>query len=185
MNRVLLTGRLTRDPELRTTAGGKAVALIEFLAGVSLTRPTPGQARAVGAALAQAHLAARDFGLHRANALGPRTRMVAVGLASNAVGTINPIRRIADMPTMFRIAQLVGEAEFGERFSAVAERRQRIARLRRRLAQQVGQASIRDILADRIDQRQRVAHVLGHRRIDAADVDLHHRGRLRIGRCRQ
>lgn len=26
MNRVLLTGRLTRDPELRTTAGGKAVA---------------------------------------------------------------------------------------------------------------------------------------------------------------
>jgi single-strand DNA-binding protein len=26
MNKVLLTGRLTRDPELRTTAGGKAVA---------------------------------------------------------------------------------------------------------------------------------------------------------------
>ena len=26
MNRVLITGRLTRDPELRTTAGGKAVA---------------------------------------------------------------------------------------------------------------------------------------------------------------
>jgi single-strand DNA-binding protein len=25
MNKVLLTGRLTRDPELRTTAGGKAV----------------------------------------------------------------------------------------------------------------------------------------------------------------
>jgi len=30
-------------------------------------------------------------------ALGPRTRLVAVGLASNAVGTINPVRRIADM----------------------------------------------------------------------------------------
>ena len=28
MNRVLLTGRLTRDPELRTTAGGKAVATV-------------------------------------------------------------------------------------------------------------------------------------------------------------
>ncbi len=28
-------------------------------------------------------------------AIGPRTRLVAVGLASNAVGTINPIRRIA------------------------------------------------------------------------------------------
>ena len=38
MNRVLLTGRLTRDPELRTTAGGKSVAQFsvashEFVAG--------------------------------------------------------------------------------------------------------------------------------------------------------
>jgi len=38
MNRVLLTGRLTRDPELRTTAGGKAVvqfsvASHEYVAG--------------------------------------------------------------------------------------------------------------------------------------------------------
>ncbi len=30
-------------------------------------------------------------------ALGPRTRLVAVGLASNAVGTVNPIRHIADL----------------------------------------------------------------------------------------
>jgi cysteine desulfurase family protein (TIGR01976 family) len=30
-------------------------------------------------------------------ALGPRTRVVAVGLASNAVGTINPIRQIVEM----------------------------------------------------------------------------------------
>jgi cysteine desulfurase family protein (TIGR01976 family) len=29
--------------------------------------------------------------------LGPRTRLVAVGLASNAVGTINPVRRIVEM----------------------------------------------------------------------------------------
>lgn len=38
MNRVLLTGRLTRDPELRTTASGKAVtqfgiATHEFVSG--------------------------------------------------------------------------------------------------------------------------------------------------------
>ena len=38
MNKVLLTGRLTRDPELRTTAGGKSVAQFsvathEFAAG--------------------------------------------------------------------------------------------------------------------------------------------------------
>jgi cysteine desulfurase family protein (TIGR01976 family) len=32
-----------------------------------------------------------------AKALGPRTRLVAVGLASNAVGTVNPVRRIADL----------------------------------------------------------------------------------------
>ena len=32
-----------------------------------------------------------------ASVLGPRTRLVAVGLASNAVGTINPVRRIAEM----------------------------------------------------------------------------------------
>ncbi|GGD88323.1 homoserine kinase [Tsuneonella deserti] len=50
---------------------GKAVALIEFLPGVSVGRPTPGQAHAVGAALAEAHVAAREFPLHRANALDP------------------------------------------------------------------------------------------------------------------
>ena len=30
-------------------------------------------------------------------ALGPRTRVIAVGLASNAVGTLNPVRRIVEM----------------------------------------------------------------------------------------
>ncbi len=49
---------------------GKALALIEFLPGVSVTAPTPDQARAVGAALAQVHLAAADFPGERTNALG-------------------------------------------------------------------------------------------------------------------
>ncbi|TMM48764.1 homoserine kinase [Qipengyuania marisflavi] len=48
---------------------GKTVALIEFLPGVSPTRPTAQQAQAVGAALAQVHLAAADFPLTRANTL--------------------------------------------------------------------------------------------------------------------
>jgi homoserine kinase type II len=48
---------------------GKAVALIEFLPGVSVDRPTAAQARAVGAALAEVHLASADFGQSRANAL--------------------------------------------------------------------------------------------------------------------
>lgn len=49
---------------------GKALALIEFLPGVSVSDPTPAQAKAVGAALGQIHLAAADFPMSRANALG-------------------------------------------------------------------------------------------------------------------
>lgn len=49
---------------------GKALALIEFLPGVSVSDPTPAQARAVGAALAQVHLATADFPMSRANGLG-------------------------------------------------------------------------------------------------------------------
>jgi len=49
---------------------GKALALIEFLPGVSVSDPTPAQAEAVGAALAQIHLAAADFPMARANGLG-------------------------------------------------------------------------------------------------------------------
>ncbi|HVR90876.1 MAG TPA: homoserine kinase [Novosphingobium sp.] len=51
--------------------GGKAIALIEFLPGVSVSQPTPTQVHAVGSALAQMHRAAQDFGQARGNALGP------------------------------------------------------------------------------------------------------------------
>jgi homoserine kinase type II len=53
----------------RTAEGDKALALIEFLPGVSVSEPTPTQARAVGGALAQIHLAAADFPASRANTL--------------------------------------------------------------------------------------------------------------------
>ncbi len=49
---------------------GKALALIEFLPGVSVSEPTPAQARAVGSALARVHLAVADFPGSRANGLG-------------------------------------------------------------------------------------------------------------------
>ena len=52
------------------TAEGKPAALIEFLPGVSISHPTPAQARAVGEALAHVHLAAADFPGTRANGLG-------------------------------------------------------------------------------------------------------------------
>ena len=48
---------------------GKAAALIEFLPGVSPTRPTAAQARSVGEVLARLHLAAADFPRTRANAM--------------------------------------------------------------------------------------------------------------------
>lgn len=60
-----------RQGQLYRQLGEKAVALIEFLPGVSVSEPTPGQAKAVGRALAQLHLAAADFPQTRANGMGP------------------------------------------------------------------------------------------------------------------
>ncbi len=50
---------------------GKAVALIEFLPGVSVNAPTPSQARNVGKVLAAMHRTAKDFPGDRQNSLGP------------------------------------------------------------------------------------------------------------------
>jgi homoserine kinase type II len=58
-----------RDGALYRMVGDKAVALIEFLPGVSVSHPTPDQARSVGRALAQLHLASADFPAERANAM--------------------------------------------------------------------------------------------------------------------
>jgi len=52
-----------------TPEGKKALALIEYLPGVSVSEPTVGQAHAVGAALAQVHQASADFPMNRANSL--------------------------------------------------------------------------------------------------------------------
>ncbi len=56
----------------RPNAAGetKALALIEYLPGVSVSEPTVGQARAVGRALAQMHDAAGTFAATRANGMG-------------------------------------------------------------------------------------------------------------------
>ena len=50
---------------------GKAACLIEYLPGVSVSQPTPAQARAAGEALARLHVAGADFAAARANDLGP------------------------------------------------------------------------------------------------------------------
>lgn len=70
---------------------GKAIALIEFLPGVSPDRPTPAQARSVGAALASMHLAARDFALERANALDVEANAAALNsCGSDKLAEIDP-----------------------------------------------------------------------------------------------
>ena len=57
------------DGASHRTLDGKQVALIEFLPGVSVDHPTPEQARAVGVALANMHLASAGFAATRANGL--------------------------------------------------------------------------------------------------------------------
>jgi len=70
---------------------GKALALIEFLPGVSVSDPTAAQARAVGAALAQVHLAAADFPGRRANALSlAGWQSLARACGTDGLATIHP-----------------------------------------------------------------------------------------------
>jgi len=70
---------------------GRPACLIEFLTGVSVTEPTPGQAYAAGQAMAEMHRAASDFGGSRPNSLGiagwaPLARSCGDGLDRIAPG---------------------------------------------------------------------------------------------------
>lgn len=73
------------------THDGKALALIEFLPGISVSNPTPGQARAVGAALAQVHLSAGGFAAQRANGMGlEEWRSLADRCGMDGLASIDP-----------------------------------------------------------------------------------------------
>lgn len=50
---------------------GRPACLIEFLTGVSVTHPTPEQARSAAAAMGRMHVSLADFTLDRPNSLGP------------------------------------------------------------------------------------------------------------------
>lgn len=63
--------RHTKDGDTTLKWQGKFIALIEFAAGLSVSHPTPAQARAVGVALGQVHTAAASFPMARENSLGP------------------------------------------------------------------------------------------------------------------
>lgn len=71
--------------------GEKAVALIEFLPGVSVSEPSPAQGRAVGEALARTHLAVRDFPASRANGMGlAQWRAFMAECGSDGLASIDP-----------------------------------------------------------------------------------------------
>ncbi|MEM7703531.1 MAG: homoserine kinase [Pseudomonadota bacterium] len=83
---------------------GKAVALIEFLPGVSPTQPTVEQARSVGEVLARLHLASADFPKTRDNTMSFEHNLATLescgefGLASintDLPGVLEPARAAA------------------------------------------------------------------------------------------
>ena len=85
---------------------GKALALIEFLPGVSPSRPEPDQAYAVGETLARMHLAGDGFQLSRANTMGFTDNLALLekcgeaGLASiheDLPGMLAPARSAAQL----------------------------------------------------------------------------------------
>ncbi|WP_372783038.1 homoserine kinase [Phenylobacterium sp.] len=59
-----------RNGELLKTVRGKPCAIVSFLSGLSVRRPTAAHCREAGAGLAELHLAAQGFPLARANDLG-------------------------------------------------------------------------------------------------------------------
>ena len=70
---------------------GKAVALIEFLPGVSVDQPSVAQARAVGRALAGIHLDAADFPGERTNTMGlAQWRKLFDGCEHGGLANIDP-----------------------------------------------------------------------------------------------
>ena len=70
---------------------GKAVALIEFLPGVSPTQPTVEQARSVGEVLARIHLASEGFALTRANTMSFVHNLATLEACGEAgLASINP-----------------------------------------------------------------------------------------------
>jgi homoserine kinase type II len=80
-----------RSGALYRAIGDKAVALIEFLPGVSVSAPTRAQARAVGAELARLHLAAADFAASRANGMAlPEWQRLALACGPAGLATIDP-----------------------------------------------------------------------------------------------
>jgi homoserine kinase type II len=69
---------------------GRPACLIQFLSGVSVSHPSPSQARAAGAAMGKMHEALRDFAPERANSLGPDDWRPLFERCGRAIDAIQP-----------------------------------------------------------------------------------------------
>ncbi|MFD1785996.1 homoserine kinase [Sphingomonas floccifaciens] len=69
---------------------GRAACLIRFLTGVSVSHPTPEQARAAGAAMAQMHVALEDFTGDRPNSMGIAEWRPLLDRCGTSLDTIQP-----------------------------------------------------------------------------------------------
>lgn len=69
---------------------GKALALIEFLPGLSVSMPSADAAEAVGFALGTMHGMAADFPMRRSNSLGPNDWYALAEKCGEALNTIAP-----------------------------------------------------------------------------------------------
>jgi len=116
---------------------GRPAALITFLEGMWPRRPVPHHCTALGKAMARFHLAGRDFGLRRANALSvaawrplwdscaPRADQVQEGLASEIEAELTALedRWPADLPAGVIHADLFPDNVFflGEQLSGLID----------------------------------------------------------------
>ena len=114
---------------------GRPAALISYLEGVSVKRPQPRHCAAIGRALAEFHLAGRDFGLSRANALSvsgwrplfdasrAQADSVLAGLASDLESELTLLERDwpRDLPQGIIHADAFPDNVFflGEKFSGI------------------------------------------------------------------
>jgi len=69
---------------------GRPACLIRFLPGVSLSHPTPAQARASAAAMGAMHVALADFALERANTMGIDTWGALLARCGRDMDVIQP-----------------------------------------------------------------------------------------------
>jgi len=103
-----------RDGAAYRMEQGKAVALIEFLPGVSPTQPTVDQARNVGEVLARMHLASADFPKDRANTMSFGHNLATLEACSEAgLASIN-----ANLPTVLEAARAAAALDLSDLPSA-------------------------------------------------------------------